>query len=386
MKHIAFVILLLCSVPYSWGQTKFSDAFKFSTSVNSDFVVNFSGGLKQGYTYLGKEDISLTFNTRDAGLWKNGTLFLHGINTHGNGPSETLTGDLQIMSNIEAGDHTGLYEFWYSQSLGKFSVLVGQHDLNSEFVGTKYGGTFINSSFGIAPSISLNMPVSIYPMAAPCLLLKYTPNEKFCGKVAVYDGNPGNFENNRFNLQWNICSREGLFYIGETQLIQTQDENQTGIFKIGTFYHSGSFISYNDTSKLHRGDFGAYVVAEKALFARSLHAGRGLCIFFQGGIAPPAYNMVQYYVGGGFRYHGILPARFKDELGIAVAGILISPYYMHIYPGTLPYETALESTYIFRFGGKYAIQPSLQYIIHPGANENINNCFVGLLRFTLTYP
>lgn len=373
-------------VTYSWGQSKFSDALQFNTSFTGDFVINFSGGLKRGYTYIGKEDLTVAFNTEQAGLWRNGNLFLHGLNTHGNGPSATLTGDLQMMSNIEAGDHTSLYEYWYCQQIGKVSILVGQHDLNSEFVGTKYGGTFINSSFGIAPSISLNVPVSIYPLAAPCLFLKYKPGERVTYKAAVYDGNPGNFATNRYNLEWNINKEEGLLYIAEVEQDVQLNGQQTGSIKIGTFYHSGHFINYTDTLKLRKGNYGAYIVAEKALFACSLHAGRGLCIFFQGGITPSVWNMVRYYVGGGFRYHGILPARFKDELGIAFAHISLSEEYIRNNSGTLSYETALEGTYIFRFGGRYSIQPNLQYIIHPGANKNINNCLAGLLRFSLTYP
>ncbi|NJK94705.1 MAG: carbohydrate porin [Bacteroidales bacterium] len=142
---------------------------------------------------------------------------MHGLNAHGKGPSEFFTGDIQVLSNIEAGDYTGLYEFYYSQSFGGFSLLLGQHDLNSEFIGTKYGGTFINSSFGIAPSISLNVPVSIYPVAAPCILFKYESPGMMVYKLAIYDGDPGNFESNRFNLQWNVNAKEGLFNIGEIE-------------------------------------------------------------------------------------------------------------------------------------------------------------------------
>jgi len=95
--------------------------------------------------------------------------------------------------------------------------------------------------------------------------------------------------------------------------------------------------------------------------------------------------MVQYYIGTGFRYHGILPNRFKDELGIALAHIHLSEPYKKLSTDYLPYETALECTYIFSFGARYSIQPSVQYIINPGANTAYSNSFTGLLRFTLTY-
>ena len=377
-------ILISCQLRF-FAQSKFANAVEFSTRVSGDFVNNFFGGFKKGYTYIGMEDLTLSFETSEAGWWKNGTLFIHGLNTHGKGPSEILTGDLQIMSNIESGDYTGLYEFWYMQKFGHFSVLLGKHDLNTEFVGTKYGGTFINSSFGIAPSISLNVPVSIYPVAAPCIMIKYENENKFACKLAVYDGDPGNIESNRFGIRWNVNTHDVFLSISEIQYFVSSGDQVNGIYKIGGFYHSGRFLDYTDTLFNKRGDYGFYIVADQSIFPRSLNAGRGLCYFFQGGFAPSNLNMVQSYIGTGFRYHGILPYRFNDELGIAIACVGISKDYRKLFSESLSYETSWELTYIFRFGGRYSIQPSAQYIINPGANKNINNCLAGLLRFSLTY-
>jgi hypothetical protein len=76
------------------GQEKPSDAIVFSTTVTGDFVTNFSGGIKKGFTYIGKEELTLGFNTDKAKWWKNGFFFVHGLNTHGNGSSANLTCDL----------------------------------------------------------------------------------------------------------------------------------------------------------------------------------------------------------------------------------------------------------------------------------------------------
>ncbi len=390
-KSLSWVIVLLVFIYCptgslnAQGKGKFYDAFEFGTSVTGDFVVNMKGGLETGNTYIGMESLTLEFDTEKGNLWKNGTFFLHGLNAHGKGPSSFLTGDHQVLSNIEAGDYTGLYEFWYSHTFNKFSVLIGQHDLNSEFVGTKYGGTFINSSFGVAPSISLNVPVSIYPVAAPCILVKYQSEGALDFKVAVYDGDPGNFETNRFNLKWSISPGQGFLSIGELQFNNIKNDKLTGTYKLGSYFHTGRFTSYIDTLNSQKGNYGLYFIADQALFARSLNAARGLCYFFQAGFAPPRYNMVQYYLGGGFRYHGILPNRFYDELGIAFAHIRLSDDYVNIYQKDLSFETTLEMTYKFQFGAKYSIQPSMQYIINPGTNEHLDNCIVGIMRFTLEY-
>jgi len=275
MLRFLIILIVLFGTRISFSQNSFYDAFSFETTVTGDFIYNFSGGIKTGYTYIGMEDFAISFDTEAAKMWKNGNLFIHALNAHGIGPSTKLTGDLQILSNIEAGDYTGLYELWYSQSFSNFTFLIGQHDLNSEFVGTKYGGTFINSSFGIAPNISLNVPVSVYPVAAPCILLKYEKEDKYSFKVASYDGDPGNFENNRFNLQWNINSHEGFLNIGEFEYFIHSEDLNIGSVKIGGYYHTGNFKNYSDTLLNKKGNFGLYLISDYNIFPKSINAGRG---------------------------------------------------------------------------------------------------------------
>jgi carbohydrate-selective porin OprB len=94
--------------------------------------------------------------------------------------------------------------------------------------------------------------------------------------------------------------------------------------------------------------------------------------------------MVHYYFGGGFRYHGILPDRYKDQLGLGFAHISMSTDFLNNTLNRQPFETALEATYIFHFGKRYFIQPSMQYVINPGADKSISNCLVGLLRFAIS--
>ncbi|MCA1741541.1 MAG: hypothetical protein LC630_03530, partial [Bacteroidales bacterium] len=80
-----------------------------------DFVTNMSGGLKRGSSYLGMATITMQLNTEAARLWKNGSFYLKAANTHGAMPSSELFGDTQVSSNIEAGNHTFIMEFWIRQ-------------------------------------------------------------------------------------------------------------------------------------------------------------------------------------------------------------------------------------------------------------------------------
>lgn len=385
MVREMLIFLAVSNCLISFGQKKFGDAIEFSTTVTGDFVNNFDGGIKRGFLYIGKEELTMGLNTDKASLWKNGYLFIHGLNTHGDGPSENLVGDLQVLSNIEAGDHTSLFEFWYKQQLGRFTFLIGQHDMNSEFLGTRYAGIFINSSFGIMPVISLNVPISIFPLAAPSFIAKYESSKNFIYRLGVYDGDPGSFENNKHNLNWKISVDEGFFNIGEIEYVQKDGDIESGRYKIGSYYHTGYFKNYRDTLSPIKGNYGFYTIIDKSLFPRSFNAAHGLCVFIQCGLTSPSNNMVHYYIGGGFRYHGILQDRFNDQLGIGITHITLSKDYTKYTPGSVSDETTLETTYIFHLGGRYTIQPSMQYVVNPGSDKLLQNSLVGILRFSLTY-
>jgi porin len=121
--------------------------FSFEASYIGDVVSNFSGGIKTGTTYLGLANIKTKFNTEKAYWWKGGSLYVNLANTHGSEPTATLVGDFQGVSNIEAGNHTFLYELWYNQNFKNLNITIGLQDLNTNFASSENGALLINSSF-----------------------------------------------------------------------------------------------------------------------------------------------------------------------------------------------------------------------------------------------
>jgi porin len=389
---ISFIpILFFSTILFAQEHT---DIFEFETSVTGDFAYNFKGGIKQGYTYIGMEQLSLSLSTDSAKLWKGGTFFVHGMNAHGLGPTAKFVGDMQCLSNIEAGDFTSLYEFWYMQQIGNFSILLGQHDLNTEFVGSHYGENFINSSFGIIPSISLNVPVSIYPVTSPCFLIKFSPDDDLIFKLASYYGNPGSIDDNRFNIQWHFDKKEGFMNIFEIEFSQimhiqhgiyTSKGIKMGTYKLGAYYHSGYFINPVDSLAGKNGNYGFYILADQMIVPKPSNPDEGLAAMLQFGIAPSNLNLIKWYYGAGIRYHGILPKRTKDFIGLSVAGAILNDNVTGAFKDRLKQETAIELSYKFEFRNHYSIQPDFQYIINPGASKFIKNALVGLIRFQLSY-
>jgi porin len=378
-KYLILGILLIATFR---SKAQFKKGFSIETSITGDFIKNFSGGITNDFTYIGMEDLCITLDFEAMGLWKGGRVFLHGLNSHGISPSSDIVGDLQVTSNIESGDYTGFYEYYFHQSFGNSSILIGQHDLNASFVGTEFGGTFINSSFGISPTISLNVPVSIYPMAAPAVIYKYEKENRWNYKLGIYDGDPGNPGNNRYNLQPNINETDGALLIGEIEFIQ-QVNALPEAFKFGGYYHTNSFTNYKDTLAEIRGNFGGYFVSDLVLWSGFNHPESYLGIFIQAGIAPTKINQVDYYVGAGIHLNGIFPKKFEDAIGIGFAYANISKDFRAAYTQTEPYEWVWEFTYKIKVFDHYTVQPNLQYVINPGANPALKNAMVGSIRLNV---
>ena len=369
---IAVICIFLLSniAMVSAQETEKEKAFEFSAAYTSDFGRNFSGGVEQKNAYLGNLDITATFNTENANLWKGGTFFVYLLNNHGTSLSQYV-GDLQGVDNIEADAHTRLYEFWYMQKFGKLSITIGQHDLNSEFSGTEYGGIFINSSFGIQPDISGNVPISIFPVATLGGILKYEVNDQFSILTAIYNGDPGSQAGN--SLNWKLADSSGVLNISELQY-QLKNKTKPGTYKLGAWLHSAD------------NHYGIYAIADQKLFNEKNDLNKGLGFFTQLGIAPREGSVFDYFASFGLHYTGLFGGRKEDNLGLALGHASMSKYIIKQDPTVdLTGETVLELVYEARINDYISIKPDLQYIINPGATSAVKNSLTGIIRTVLEF-
>ncbi len=363
------------------------DPFSISVSVMGDFASNLQGGVRKAGTYMGMVQLMTSFDFEKAGLWKGGQLFLRGLNTHGGLATENLIGDVQVCSNIEAGDYTGLFEYYFRQRLGAFTFLIGQHDLNSEFVMVENGSGFINSSFGVPASISLNFPTPIFPMASLGVVASYSPNPHLKIIAGLYDGDPGDFETNRYGIHSNVCEEEGYLSIGELQYhFLNEDQEPTGSYKIGGYYHSANYLCRVDAEEVHNGQSGFYFVMDQNLFVKDHNKVDGLRMFGQIGWNPSPSSFVDFYCGGGVTYTSLFAKDGRDQMGIGIAHTSINnkilPEFDQFGIGA---ESAIEFTYNYRVTDYLEIQPDLQYIVKTKKEENDRNAMVGIIRIKFEY-
>jgi porin len=337
--------------------------FTFGASYTGDVVSNFSGGIQTGTAYLGFATVNSGFDTEAAGLWKGGNAAVKLANTHGGEPSAKLTGDFQGISNIEAGNLTWLYELWYRQQFKNFAVTVGLQDLNVNFAALGCSDFFINSSFGIHSSIADNVPSPIFPLTALGAEFLWNISPKASIKAALYDGTPDDFENNPFNLNWDIRRDDGYLAVSEFEFLSDWIPGKCGNYKLGIYYHQ-----HNDSVDVEQKNGGFY-------FSGSQQFSDKVTIFSQVGISPKSINSNNHFFSVGMSIDNFSKKRPNDRFGFAVA-------HAGIDSDRLRSETAFELTYHLNVTKNLYIRPDLQYIANPaGTNTKLKNAFAGILRF-----
>lgn len=336
-------------------------------------------------SYLGMVDLCLGLDTKLAGLWSNGEFFLQIENTHGSTPSAADVCDMQCFSNIENGNYTYLYQLWFKQQINKFSILVGMHDLNSEFLASDYAGEYINSSFGIMPVVSLNVPVSIFPKNSLGYVVGYHLSPKSFLQLGFYDGDPSDLSQDPYGIKWSVGNNEGVFSIGEYHLNFTDDDAKPSLYKMGLFYHSGNFTDLNNTEQSIKGNYGLYCMADQYLLQLNNEKQSKLGLFAQLGFAPSDRNVLDYSYAIGFNLSELFAKHKQDVLGLALTTAHRSSNFSADSEYEMAtYETTIECMYKTKVTNHFVIQPEFQYIVNPGA-VNTDNIFLGLIRSYITF-
>ncbi len=357
------------------GSTKLNK----EASYIGDFVGNISGGNKRGTAYLGMANLKIGFETGNIGLWNNGEFFINGAGTHGATPSEKLFGDFQVASNIEAGNHIYIQELWYKHNFGSTQLTLGLQDLNAEFLANDYAAKFINSSFGIPSIIAENIPVPIFPLTALGVTGKFRLSDALEFKAALFDGLPEGFENNQYNLNWQLSSGNGVLMFSEFQLA-TNFYNMPGTIKAGTYFHTHLSEMNEETGlpeTVFDRNYGFYIIADQTFWGKSDNSNVGF--FVQMAVSPGTINLHNYYIGGGFSCSGISGNECENELGIAFA-------HAGLNNSNLKSETAIEIFYRTTLAENLFIQPDFQYIINPaGSGKNLDNALAAFIRFGINF-
>jgi porin len=354
-----------------------NDALGFEAAYTGDVVHNFHGGIKKASAYLGMVNVKVSFDAGKAGLIRRMKMFVHATNTHGALPSKKIFGDLQIASNIEAGNHTFFQELWIEYSLSDFRITAGLQDLNVEFASSGYGSLFLNSSFGVLPVISANIQAPIFPLTSLGITARWEISNKTSWLTAIYDGSPTDFDVNPHNTNWQFNTGDGVLIISEIQQ-KIQFDDLDGVYKLGFYTHNHFFetrFRKGFPDSLYHTTYGIYAYADQKLWQKQ---SKFIGVFAQLGFSPTDSCSIKKYVGFGMNASGLFDRKNPETIGLALAHIEIFGN-----PGS---ETTIELTYQKQITRNIFIQPDIQYIINPsGTSTSLNNCLAGILRFGLSF-
>lgn len=332
-----------------------------------DFGRNFSGGITQKNFYLGFIELAADADLSAAGLWKGASFHTTFLNTHGRDISGEIIGDMQVASNINNGDATVLMNAFFMQSIGKTSIFIGKHDLNCDFLACNHGGLFLNSSAGVVPNVSANLPVSIFPLTAPGLGVFYTPNSHYTFKAAMYDADISG--NTPYNADF-VPTAEDFLAIGEGEA--TFDTVGIAV-KAGVLYTSVEY-QYHENDSKKNGNYAPYVMLEKSIAP----IGDGMAYLFgHYSYSPAKINAPNSYYSAGCTIEEF----YKNfSAGILYGHMQMGKSWETIHPSLQNWESFIEITATIPITKIISVQPDVQYIIHPGLEQSRKNATVGMLR------
>src|SRR6185369_1421708 len=238
---------------------------------------------------------------------------------------------------------------------------------------------FVNSSQGIGADVArsgLNGP-SIYPVSSLGVRISWLPNKRWTFRIAAFDGVPGDLDHPRAFVSAKLSSRDGALLIGQTDYhLSEKAKIEAGAWRYSTFLAAVS------RKALTYPDQGAYISVEGPL----PHLDK-LSAWMRLGVADSRAQSVTTYLGAGLVAQDIVPGRPNDRLGLAVARAMIGEPARRA--ARLPSaETDFELSYQLKIQDTFAVQPDLQYVVHPASEPHIGNALVFGIRFVLTagYP
>lgn len=286
-------------------------------------------------------------------------------------------GDIQTADNLEALPTTRLFEAWVARQWGgenrSIALRTGLIDLNSQFDSVDPASLFINSSHGIGPDLSRsgrNGP-SIYPVTALGSTITAVPNDKWTFRLGIFDGVPGDPSRPRAFVAERLGKHDGLLTILQADY---QLSKETRI-EAGAWRYSAT-VPAIDEGFAH--DQGAYASIETPVPVLPRTTG-----WVRIGFADSRAQTVASYIGLGAVQSGTFANRPDDRLGIAIAHAIIgSPAVQALSISSA--ETSVEASYQVKLSDRFAIQPDVQYIIHPAGVAHAPNALGVGLRFVVT--
>lgn len=408
----------------TWGgrRTQLSEKgvdFEFFYIGSVPMVV--SGGRDIEKVYQGLLAMTLDLDSKKLVGYDGGHFHVSSLWLHGEKPfSDAFIGDLNKVNLIDYPNSFRLWELWYEHKFAgtNLSLKAGILSVDQDFIRPEYSSIFVNQTF-FFPTIAFDVfDIPVYPkgrhglpsspLSSPGIRLRYDPTPRCFVQAAIYDGNP---DMSSSGTRINLNNQEGALIYAETGYKWNQAQEDSGLpgtAKVGGWYHTDDFYdNYNtilslfgaSTAETHSGNYGVYATLDQSLYREGDAkdpANQGLGAFARGGWSPKDRNLVEWALDGGLVYKGLIPTRDYDSLGLAAAWMWMSDDIADAqrtvntalgFPLFTPvdYEGVVELTYKAQVTAWWTLQPSVQWVAHPGGSEAERDAWAVILMTTLRF-
>lgn len=355
-------------------------AISFVGTTTTDLWQNTRGGLKRGGVVINTADAIFDFDGEAVGH-EGWSANLHVLATDGHSLS-ALLGDVQTATNIEGDGATHLFEAWVRRQITPSTAIkVGIIDLNADFDANETPGLFINSSHGVGPELSGAGPnaAPVWPNGTAGIELQMRPTESSRFTAALFNGTPRDVDHPLALAAVTLHKDDGVMAIAQGDWTSAKGVH----WSASLWHHTAEFGPLDPSAtKPVSGQTGAYGLVEAPLPFLDRSSG-----WIRLARVDDASSYVANYVGGGVTHDGLFAARPDDKIGLAFAYAGISDKARSASAlGGLPLksgELAFELTYAAQITPALALQPDLQYIIHPGGDSSLGDALAIGLRISL---
>ncbi|KAA0943856.1 MULTISPECIES: carbohydrate porin [unclassified Pseudomonas] len=402
-----------------WGGER-TKLIEQGIDIKMDYVGEVGANLKGGYNddktarYSDQYGLGVALDLEKLIGWDNTQAKIQVTHRNGRNISNDRIGDPRagtFSSSQEVwgrGQMTRLTQLWVQHQFldGKLDVKAGYfgegEDFNTfpcEFQNLAFCGSQVGNWVG---SIWYNWPVS-----QAAIRVKYNITPEFYAQIGAYNQNPSQLESgNGFKLSGSGTKGTIL----PVELVWSPKVNNLpGEYRVGYYkstaeandvYEGANGAPQSPNNKdyaTHSSKHGYWFVAQQQLTTHNGDASRGLNIAANATFHDKDTNTVDNYQSVMLVYKGAFDSRPKDDMGIGIARIHVNDdvaknaklanavngiddYDNMGYRPILSTEYNAEINYGFHVTNWLTVRPNLQYVVHPGGVDKVDNALVAGLK------
>ncbi|WP_180049529.1 carbohydrate porin [Acinetobacter sp. YH12105] len=286
--------------------------------------------------------------------------------TFGRGNQDSRLSELSIEKNYK--------EQGLSIKAGRLGLGMDFNVMACDFASTAFCAAQMGKWQG---NIWMNTPVSQWGVR-----IKQQLNPELAVQVGVYEFNPDNGNGAKEGQGWSLDTKHADGVTIPAEIVWTPKSlinNLPGSYRVGGMYNTADDpINQKDivTGQAEDRTFAGWLAIEQQL--TSTGQGRqGLHSFANFTWHDRVTNKVDHSQQLGVKYIGLLDSQPNDILGLAVNRVHVNNRFADSRPAfNADAEYNIELNYSYNATKWLMLRPNLQYVVNPGATNNVDNALL----------